>query len=97
MGVRFAREYPEINADLRQALLQVGKVYEFFEMEESDWLSLDETEKTDCVGTLADDVFYGLGTDPRLQIGEGTVIYDKEHHVITVENAERTVFVVRLI
>jgi hypothetical protein len=97
VGVKFAREYGEIVEDLTAALVQMGDVYECFEMSPEDWILLEEDEQRACIQTLADDVFYALGADPVMQVGSGMVAYDRDHHVIKLEVSEKRVQLVYLV
>jgi hypothetical protein len=86
MGIKFGREYGEIIDDFTKALSNIGDLYTCFEMSEADWRQLEEEERDDCVRTLADDVFYGLGTEGSLAVGSGTVSHDAERHVLKVHS-----------
>lgn len=97
MGVKFNREYEDISEDLSQALLSIEDCYEFFGMEAIDWQDMDHEERYECVRTLSDDLFYALGTDPKLGVGSGTVEYDKSKHMIKVTVNSQLTHVVKLI
>lgn len=97
MGVKYNREYREIVKDLGVALGQIENCYETFEMERDDWEALDREEQTEFLRTLADDIFYGLGSEPELEVGEGKVQYDPSHHVIKVWTESQIVRLVKLI
>lgn len=97
MGVKFAREYRDIISDLIEGIKNVDVFYDFFEMTQNEWNELTEEEQTDCVRTLADDVFYGLGTNTNLDLGKGRVFYDPNHHKIKVFNGENVVHVINLV
>jgi hypothetical protein len=97
MGVKFGREYEEIVQDLCTAINGVDGFYEMFEMTEEMWSELDAEERKECLRTLADDVFYALGIDPVMEIGRGTIRYNKKNHVIQVSDGDRVVSVVNLI
>ena len=97
MGVKFNREYADIVNDLVEAIITIDDAYEAFEMEREEWLSLDDGEKRECVRTLADDLFYGLGEDPRLEVGSGKVEYDRQHHVIKISAVPQVVRIVKLV
>jgi hypothetical protein len=96
MGVRFGRDYNEILKDLTAAICEVERFYEFFSMDDDAWSQLCEEEQGECVRTLADDLFYGLGTEPTMYIGRGVVHYDISKHVITVNDGEKCVSIVYL-
>ncbi|WNQ10508.1 hypothetical protein MJA45_23265 [Paenibacillus aurantius] len=97
MGVKFAKEYKDIIEDLTEAIRDIGMSHEFLEMEAGDWDGLDEEQQRECLTTLADDVFYGLGADPSLQLGTSHIIYDKDNHIIKVVYTDNVIRVVHLI
>lgn len=96
MGVKYAREYGDIIRDLTQAIREVDQFYEFFGMDGNAWNELGHEEQTECVRTLADDIFYGLGGAPTLHVGRGIIHYDGRKHVITVDDGEKCVNIVYL-
>jgi hypothetical protein len=97
MGVKFAREYEDIHRELAEAIYGIEDVYEFFEMSADDWIALTDEERGECVRTLTDDVFYALGSDPRLEIGSGSIRYDGSRHIIKVTASNNTITIVKLI
>lgn len=86
MGVRFAREYPDICRDLSDALQTIDAFYESAHISSDLWHRLQERERRQCIETLSDDVFYALGAVPVLRIGHGWVKYNPHRHVITVHD-----------
>ncbi|WP_199614135.1 hypothetical protein [Paenibacillus alkalitolerans] len=97
MGVKFNREYKDIINDMVYSIGSIADCHECFEMSRVDWDSLDGNERTECIRTLADDIFYGLGSSPRLAIGSGKVEYDPDHHLIKVYPDPKIVHVIKLI
>ncbi|MBC8080692.1 MAG: hypothetical protein H7X86_10130 [Gorillibacterium sp.] len=97
MGVKFAREYEDIIAELTGALEQVEDCYTFFDMEAQDWAGLEPEERKECLRTLADDVFYGLGTEPEMELGQGILSYEADKHIVTVAYPNAVTRIVRLI
>jgi len=98
MGVKFAREYEDIHQELAKTIGAIEDVYAFFEMSGDDWSALSDEERSECINTLTDDIFYALGTDPRLEVGSGSIRYDASRHVIKVAaNGGSTVTIVQLI
>lgn len=97
MGVKFGREYADIIRDLSEAIGRIGNTHECFEMEAEEWAALTGEEQAECLSTLADDIFFGLGTDPSIPLGRGTVSHDKSRHLIKVTDEANAVFVVYLI
>jgi hypothetical protein len=97
MGVKHGREYTDIIADLTRGLAKVKSVYEFFEMNESDWFAMEAVDQEACLRTLADDIFYGLNTEPIMHVGGGVIRHDKEHHTLRVHDGENLISVIYLI
>jgi len=97
MGVKFAREYKEIIEELTDALLEVEGSYEFLEMTALDWKELAAAERRECIRTMADDVFYGLGTEPTLMLGSGRVAYDAGSHRIQVSDGGKVTRLIVLV
>lgn len=96
MAISYTREYDHILDDLSRALVTVPNFYEAFEMEANDWESLSKDERDVCIRTLADDLFYVLGTDASTEVGLGTAEYDSNHSVIKVTANSQLVHVVSL-
>lgn len=97
MGIKFGREYTDIIADFTEALQSVGDLYAFFEMTPEEWADLEQSEQQECIKTLADDLFYGLGADPKMTIGECTISHDKKRHLIRIDQGEGIVRVIHLV
>lgn len=96
MGVKYGREYEDIIEELSAAIGEVERIHDFFDMSDKDWDELDAAERQACIRTLADDVFYGLGADPVIELGSGAVRHDREGHRLLVSQGEREIAVVRL-
>ncbi|RXZ79972.1 hypothetical protein EBB07_20660 [Paenibacillaceae bacterium] len=96
MGVRHGREYRDILKDLTEAVGAIGSSYSFFEMSEEEWGELGVEERSEVMEALADDVFYGLGVEPVIQVGQGTVTYHQKFHIIEVAVDGKEVRIVRL-
>ncbi|RKN86395.1 DUF7167 family protein [Paenibacillus ginsengarvi] len=97
MGVRFNREYRDIIKDFGAALGQIDNCHETFEMERSEWEQLGREEQIEYLQTLADDIFYGLGSEPLIAVGEGKVQYDSTNHLIRVWTDAQIVHLIKLI
>lgn len=97
VGVKFAREYEDIMADLTAALEELPGSYTLLDMEEQEWAELALDEQRECMRTLADDVFYGLGSDPVLEVGEGALNHDAVKHVLTLTYPGGVTRIIRLI
>ncbi|MCD9020470.1 hypothetical protein [Cohnella silvisoli] len=96
MAISYTRAYDHILDDLSRALATVPQFYESFEMETADWESLSKDEQDICIRTLADDLFYVLGSEPAAYVGLGHAEYDPAHAVIKVTSNEQLVHVVSL-
>jgi hypothetical protein len=96
MAISYTRAYDHILDDLSRALETVPKFYESFEMEAEDWDSLSKDEQDICIRTLADDLFYVLGSETSAEVGLGTAEYDSRHAVIKVTSGTQLVHVVSL-
>ncbi|WP_281883735.1 hypothetical protein [Paenibacillus sp. YYML68] len=97
MGVKFGREYKDIIHDFTKALQEVEGCYDFLEMSQDDWQSMEEDERHDCMQTLADDLFYGLGTEAVMQVGDCTLTHDPKRHLIRLDRGEAFTRVVYLV
>jgi hypothetical protein len=98
VGVKFAREYETIIAELVVAIGDMEGCAELLEMDAAQWAQLDSAEREECLRTLADDMFYGLGTEPVLPIGDGVITYDKNKHMIRIKYShDKVIRVVHLI
>ncbi len=96
MGIKYGREYAEIIGELASALAQIDQMYTFFEMPEQIWLGMNADDRKECIRTMADDIFYGLGVEPMLRVGCGTVSHDAEKHVLKVSDGDRLVSIIYL-
>lgn len=96
MAITYTRTYDHILDDLSRAITTVPQFYEAFEMEADDWESLNKDEREVCIRTLADDLFYVLGTESSTVIGTGTAEYDASHSVIKITASPQLVHLVSL-
>lgn len=97
MGVRHAREYADILKDLTAAVGEIDSSYTFFEMEPEEWEALTAEDRNEVMEALADDVFFGLGEDPVIAVGNGVITYNNKHHIIEVSQGEKVTQIIRLI
>lgn len=97
MGVKYNRRYQDIVADLAGAIGTIEDSYELIEMEADDWTALDADERREYLRTLADDLFYGLGSSPRLSVGSGKIEYDPGNHVLKVYTSDNLIHLIQLI
>ena len=96
MGIKYTRDYDLILDDLSRAIATIPRFYEMFEMETAEWEQLNEDDKNVCLRTLADDVFYVLGTDPSAAVSTGQAEYDPGHGIIKITADPGLVHVVSL-
>lgn len=97
MGVRHAREYADILKELTEAVGEIEQSFTFFEMEQGEWEELDLASRNEVMEALADDVFFGLGEHPVIEVGDSTITYNSKHHVIEVSHNNQVTRIVRLI
>ncbi|RUS46763.1 hypothetical protein [Cohnella sp. AR92] len=96
MAIRYSRPYDEILDELSRALEDIPDCYETFEMTPEEWNELAKPERDVCIRTLADDMFYVLGSSPHAEAGSGKLEYDKAHGVIKVMATPQLVHLVAL-
>ncbi|MBH5320521.1 hypothetical protein I6N90_22265 [Paenibacillus sp. GSMTC-2017] len=97
MGVRHAREYEDILKELTSAVGEIEESYTFFEMEPEEWEVLPVEDRHEVMEALADDVFFGLGSNPVIAVGKGVLTYNDKHHIIEVSQGDNVIQIVRLI
>jgi hypothetical protein len=96
MAISYTRSYDHILDDLSRALATVPHFYESFEMEAGDWENLSKDEQDICIRTLADDLFYVLGSESTADVGLGNAEYDSARSIIKVTSNAQLVHVVSL-
>ncbi|MFC4778921.1 hypothetical protein ACFO9Q_19175 [Paenibacillus sp. GCM10023252] len=96
MGVRHAREYADILKELTEAIGLIDRNYTFFEMEEEEWKALGEAEQGEVLEALADDVFFGLGEQAVIPVGDGVITYNAKFHVLEVSLGTQVIKMIRL-
>lgn len=97
MGVKYKREYRDIINDLVPAIASIPDCHLFFGMTTDEWNSLAAREQMECLRTLADDLFYGLGSVPKIEVGAGMLEYDARNHLIKVKPDSSVVRLIHLI
>ena len=97
MGVRHAREYADILKDLTAAVAEIEGSFTFFEMEPEEWAELPAEDRQEVMEALADDVFFGLGEDPVIEVGNGVITYNSKYHIIEVSQDDKVTQIIRLI
>ena len=95
-GIVFRRPYDLIIIDLMEAVQKIENFYEFIEMAREDWNALGGDEQKDCIRAISNDVFYGLGGQPVLRMGAGTVSYDREKGYIKIFDGEKCTQIISL-
>lgn len=86
MGVKYIRKYDDILNDMSKEISQIDKAYDFLEMKPEAWRQMSDSEKQECIKTMCDDIFYALGNDPVISIGNGTIRYVKAKSILEVYN-----------
>ncbi len=97
MGVKFKREYEDIVEEMTKAIISIHDCYDLFEMSQEEWGLMDQDEQKECVRTLADDIFYGLGNLPNLSIGSGKIEYDADNHILKVSSVPQVTHLIHLV
>lgn len=97
MGVKHGRDYALILSELTEAVAGIPDSYVFFEMEEEDWTRLSPVDQREIWEALAEDLFYGLGSEPVISVGSAVVIYDSETHQINILMGEEELTSIKLI
>jgi hypothetical protein len=97
MGVKFNRQYEEIIEELTDALLSIEGCHEFFEMEEEEWSRLKTRQRRELLRTLSDDLFYGLGSESFIELGDSMLTWHRENHTITISYPAKPVVTIPLI
>lgn len=84
MGIKYIREYDQINDDLTKGLLKIDNFFPLLGMDSEDWEEVSKENKYYYAKTLADDIFYALGDENTLDIGNGNIEYDQKLQTISV-------------
>ena len=97
MGVKHGRDYGDILQDLTKAVSLIPDSYLFFEMDSEDWERMGTEDRLEVHEALAEDLFYGLGTQPSIGVGSAVVIHDADLHRINVLIGDKQMTFVPLI
>ncbi|NLP46966.1 MAG: hypothetical protein GX347_08020 [Epulopiscium sp.] len=97
MGVKYGREYKDIIYDLQNALTKIVGIHSFFDMTDEEWNILSKKQRMNCLQTLADDIFFGLGEESIISIHNTKIIYYSDQHIIVVQNPNEINYVISLI
>ena len=84
MALQFSREYKRIIEEIADGLSNITDVYSILDMEKTTWEDLCDQDKIEFTKTLADDIFYALGQEPIMIIGDDKVEYSKEKGEINI-------------
>lgn len=96
MGVKYTKEYNHIIDELMNAVKYVERFYTFFGMDDLDWKKLSKEEQEECLRTMSHDIIYGLGGDPNMEVGRGSISYEEEQWQIRVSDGQKCIHVIRL-
>ncbi len=96
MAVKYKRQYSHIIDELVDALKSLEGYYSFIGMEEKDWFDLDQQDQDECLKTMSHDIIYGLGTEPMIHVGKGSIRYEPELAQIRVFDGDKCIYIVRL-
>ena len=88
MGIKYGRKYAAIIAEFSQALGPVEGICSFLEMDAGEWEAIGPEGRIDCIRTIADDLFYALGTEKEVSIGPARIVYDELHRRIRIYYAD---------
>jgi hypothetical protein len=97
VGVKHGRDYGQILSELTEAVERISDSYTFFEMDASEWTALSHEDKHEVHEALAEDLFYGLGAQPMIEVGCAIVIHDADNHIINFLIGEQELTSVRLV
>lgn len=97
MGIKYIREYKNIISDLTDLLIEINDIYTFFGMPLSTWKYLSASKKRNYVVTLADDLFFALGTTKEFEMGSSKIVYNSEQQVLEIFNINNKIGTVNLI
>lgn len=88
MGVKYGRFYTAIISELAQALGPIEEMCVFLGMDAGEWEALGSEGRIACIRTIADDLFYALGTEKEVSVGRARILYDELHHRIRIRYAD---------
>ena len=66
--------------------MRIDNFYEFFDMTLEDWNLSSKADRISIAKTMADDLFYALGSDTEIELGSGAIKYKQEEAVIKIFN-----------
>lgn len=86
MGLKYKKDYDLILEEITMALLDTDNFYEFMEISSEDWSGVSKTEKYEIAKTLSDDIFYALGNEKSVSVGELLLKVNEFNTSIIAEN-----------
>ncbi len=96
MGIKFSRNYVDINKELATAISNLDSIYSFIAMEEEEWNCLNERLRKKYLYTLADDLFYALGVENKINIGCGFIKYIPTENVVIIETGKALIKIINM-
>jgi hypothetical protein len=96
MAVRYRREYDLIIGEMVDALKHLEGYFEFLGLGSKEWDALGVEIQDECLKTMSHDIIYGLGTEPVIYVGRGSIKYEPDLAEIRIFDGDRAVYVVRL-
>lgn len=96
MGLKYSREYTEIIAEIAAGIPTIDNFYEFFDMNETIWSEIAYDEQQEILKTLADDLFYSLGINKTVELGNGSIKYLIYENCIEIHNLKNEIFRINL-
>ena len=97
MGLKYTRDYKDINEELVGGIKLIDNFYEFFDMTSEDWTSISDDEQFEVIKTLADDVFFALGSEGEVTLGNGFIKYNSSEHLINIFINEKSIYFINLL
>lgn len=96
MAVRYRREYDLIIGEMVDALKHLEGYFEFLGLGSKEWDALGVEIQDECLKTMSHDIIYGLGTEPVIYVGRGSIKYEPDLAQIRIFDGDSAVYVVRL-
>ena len=97
LGVKYNREYKDIINELSKVIQNIDNFYEFIMIETADWINLNKVEQDEIVNTIADDIFFALGSENIVKLGNGLIKYNAEMNVVEVYKQDKHIEAIKLI
>ncbi len=97
MGIKYKRDYGDINEEMATALTALDSIPSFIGMKEENWNNLNQNLKKDYLQTLADDLFYALGKENKINIGNGYLKYVPQEDVVLIVINKELIKIINLV